>query len=119
MRTASQISLVAVAVVIALAASASAGDSRSYDKPIEVVWDEAVKAIRDADMVLTDSKRPEHWFTMKTEGKTLARTLHFRVELAQTGSRTEVSVRAVDEGAAKKSAEVIARYLEALDRRMD
>jgi carbon monoxide dehydrogenase subunit G len=107
------------AVVIAFAAPASAGDSRTYDKPIEVVWDEAVKAIRDADMVLTDSKRPDHWFTMKTEGKTFARTLHFEVELAQTGSRTEVSVRAVDEDGSKKSAEAVARYLEALDRRMD
>jgi len=119
MRTASQISLLVVAVVIAVAVPAVASDSRSYDKPIEVVWDEAVKAIRDADMVLTDSKRPEHRFTMKTEGKTFARTLHFEVELAQTGSRTEVSVRAVDEGASKKSAEVAARYLDALDRRMD
>ncbi len=119
MRTASRISRLVVTMVIAATVPAFAGDSRSYDKPIEVVWDEAVKAIRDADMVLTDSKRPEHWFTMKTEGKTFARTLHFEVELAQTGSRTEVSVRPVDEDGSKKSAEVVARYLEALDRRMD
>ncbi len=119
MRTVSQVSLLVVAAVIALAAPAPAADSRSYDKPIEVVWDEAVKAIRDADMVLTDSKRPEHWFTMKTEGKTLSRTLHFKVDLAQSGSRTEVSVRADEEDASKRSAEVVTRYLEALDRRMD
>jgi len=108
-----------MALIIAMAVPALAADSRSYGKPIEVVWDEAVKAIRDADMVLTDSKRPEHWFTMKTEGKTFASTRHFEVELTQSGERTEVSVRAVEEDGSKKSIEVIARYLEALDRRMD
>jgi hypothetical protein len=105
--------------VLAPAGTAAAGDSRTYDRPIEMVWDEAVKAIRDADLVLSDSKRAEHWFTMKTQARALTRNTHFEVELTQAGDRTTVRVRSTDEEGSKKSIKVIARYLDALDARLD
>jgi hypothetical protein len=107
------------AVVIAAAASLPAADSRVYQASIEQVWDEAVKATRDADLDLTNSKRSEHWFTMQTPKKALARTVEFEVSLSHAGDQTTVAVRAVDEDGSKKSAKVIAAYLAALDKRMD
>lgn len=105
--------------MIAAAAISAAGDTNAYDAPVERVWDEAVKATRDADLELTDSDRSEHWFTMQTPKKTLSRTVVFEVELNQTGDTTKVSVRAVPDDGSKKSVKVIARYLAALDKRLN
>jgi hypothetical protein len=107
------------AAVIALASMLPAADSHQYDAPIERVWDEAVKATRDAGLVLTDSDRSENWFTMQTPKKTLTRTVLFEVELNQTGDQTTVSVRSIDHEGSKKSARVIANYFAALDERMN
>jgi len=106
------------AVVIAVAVLAPAADSRVYDAPIERVWDEAVKAARDADLVLTDSDRSEHVFTLQTPKKTLSKTVDFEVTLSQTGEQTRVEVRSTEEGS-KKSAKTIARYMAALDKRLN
>ncbi len=95
-----------------------AADSRAYDAPIERVWDEAVKAARDAGLVLTDSDRSDHGFTMQTPKKTLSRTVDFEVELNQTGEQTTVAVRLDREGS-KKSAKTIAKYMAALDKRLN
>lgn len=105
--------------LLAVAVLSPAADSRVYDAPIERVWDEAVKATRDADLVLTDSDRSEHWFTMKTPPKTLAKTVDFEVTLEQTGEQTRVEVRSTNAEGTKKSAKRIAAYLAAVDERMD
>ena len=39
-----------VGVLLLGGALALAGQARSYSKPIEVTWDEAVKAVRDAEL---------------------------------------------------------------------
>ena len=106
-------------LVFAVVSVAAAGDSRVYNAPIERVWDEAVKATRDVDLVLTESDRSEHHFTMETPKKTLSRTVEFEVTLGQTGDQTEVAVRAVAEDGSKKSIKVIAKYLAALDKRLN
>ena len=106
-------------LLIVVAVAAWAGDSRTYQRSIEPVWDEAVKAVRDADLVLTDSDRSEHWFTMKTEAKTLSRSYHFEVRLSQNGDITTVTVDETDHQGSKKSRNVIARYLAALHDRMN
>jgi len=105
--------------MIAAASILLAADSRTYDAPIERVWDEAVKATRDAGLDVTDSDRSEHWFRMQTPKKTLAKTVFFEVSLTRTGDQTTVSVRSTDHEGSKKSAKVIAKYLGALDERMD
>jgi len=107
------------ALVIAAAASLPAADSRIYNAPIERVWDEAVKATRDAGLELADSDRSDHRFTMQTPKKTLTRVRQFQVSLSQTGERTQVTVRAEPEDGSKKNTKVIAAYLAALDKRLD
>jgi len=108
-----------VVVLMAGALVVSAADSRTYSRSIELVWDDAVKATRDADLVLINSDRTEHWFRMETPKKSLKRTVSFEVTLAQTGDQTRVTVRALDDEGSKKSAKVIARYLGALDERVN
>ena len=108
-----------VAVVLLVASFVGADGSRTYSKSIEQVWDEAVKAVRDADLVLTDSDRSEHWFEMETPEKTLKRTVRFEVQLAGSGTTTQVTVRATHRAGTTRSDKVMARYLEALDERMD
>ena len=107
-----------VVVLMAGALVVSAADSRTYSKSIELVWDDAVKAVRDADLVLTDSDRTEHWFRMETPKKSLKRTVSFEVTLVSTGGGTQVTVRSLDDEGSKKSAKVIAEYLGALDERI-
>jgi len=107
-----------VAVVIAAAAVSMAADSRSYGKSIELVWDDAVKAARDVELVVTDSDRTEHWFTMETPKKTLARTARFEVQLTESGSGTQVTVKATEDAGSSKSEKTIARYLDALEHRL-
>jgi hypothetical protein len=106
-------------LAVAVASVAGAADSRVYSAPIESVWDEAVKATRDVDLVVTESDRSEHHFSMKTPKKALSRTVECEVTLAQTGNQTEVAVRAVAEDGSKKSIKVIAKYLAALDKRLE
>lgn len=106
-------------ILVAGALVLTAADSRTYDRSIEPVWDEAIKATRDADLVLTDSDRSEHWFYMETPPKSLKRTVRFEVTLTQTGEQTQVTVRAVDEEGSNKSVKVINKYLAALDERMN
>jgi hypothetical protein len=97
----------------------SAADSRTYSSSIELVWDDAVKATRDADLVVTTSDRSEHWFQMETPKKSLKRTVRFEVMLSQTGDQTRVTVRAPEEEGSRKSVKLIAKYLAALDERLN
>jgi len=111
----------AVAIVLALTAVvAGAADSRSYDRPIESTWDEAVKAVRDIDFVLLDSDRSEHHFTMRTKSwHSHKKGREIAVELSGDHTQTTVTVRAAKSDEAVKLAKAIARYMEALDERMD
>ena len=108
----------AACVVLLVGGLAVADGSRQYTKSVELVWDEAVKAVRDADLVLTDSNRSEHWFEMKTPEKTVKRTVRFEVRLTSSGSGTQVTVRGTDRAGTDRSDKAIERYLGALDERM-
>jgi hypothetical protein len=107
-----------VGLMVAAAVVAWAADSRTYGKSVELVWDEAVKAARDAELVVTDSNRAEHWFTMETPKKTLQRTVGFEVTLETAGTGARVTVRATDEPGSKKSEKAIAAFFDALEARM-
>ena len=109
----------AAVILVAGALDVLAADSRTYTKGIETVWDEAVKATRDAGLEVSDSNRSEHWFRMETPKKTLKRTVHFEVKLTQSGNNTVVTVRSVDDEGSKKSIKTINKYFDALGSRMD
>jgi len=82
------------------------------------VWDEAVKAARDAELEVTDSDRSEHWFTMEAPKKTLSKAVNFEVRLTAAGSGTQVAVHSTDKPGSKKSEKNIAAFFDALDKRM-
>ena len=104
-------------VVMLLGAAVVAADqSRSYEWPLEVTWDEAVKAVRDAELYLSSSKRSDHWFLMRTKKKG---GVEIRVTLSGTHQAATVEVRAADPADAKKAAKHVDRFLAALDRRME
>lgn len=107
-----------VILSLVVAVGVLAASSRTYDRSIELVWDEAVKASRDAELVVTESDRDEHRFRMKTPKKALSRTVSFEVRLAESGDGTTVTVTELDDPGSKKSAKAIAAFFEALDARM-
>ena len=113
-------SRIVCAVAMALVASAVviAADSRTYERSIELVWDEAVKATRDAELVVTESDRAEYRFRMKTPKKTLSKSVSFEVRLTDTGDGTTVRVTELDDPGSKKSVKAIAAFFEALDARI-
>ncbi len=107
-------------VVILLGAPLLGADSRSYERPIETVWDHAVKAITDLDFVLIDSDRTEHELTMRTKSKwTHKKGLIMELRLSGDHTHATIYVRAVDPEKVEKTAKHILRYLDALDRRLD
>jgi hypothetical protein len=94
--------------------------SRTYDRSIEAVWDEAVKATRDVDFVLVDSDRSKHELSMRTKSKLSAkRGLQMNLKLVETSDGTRVSVWPADQAKVKKTAKHITKYLQALDKRID
>ncbi len=115
MRTFRILSVVAV-ILVALVVSAS--DRRSFDKSIETVWDEAVKATRDAELELIDSDRSEHWFIVETPKKSLAKTVSFEVRLEQAGDHTNVLTRDLEGAGSKKMQKTQAAFFDALEKRM-
>lgn len=109
-----------VAILVLVAGLAGAADTRTYDRPIESTWDEAVKAARDAEMVVLDSHRSEHRFTMRTKSwHSHKKGREMEVELNGDEITATVTVRATDPDEESKLAKAIARYLTALDARMD
>ncbi len=106
-------------LLILVSVVAAAGDSRAYQRSIEPVWDEAVKAARDAGLEVTDSSRAEHWFTMKTKARTLSKSHHLEVRLVQNGGTTTVTVEETSHPGSKKSRNVISEYFSALHERMN
>ena len=113
--------LVAVPVAVADDDDEEFDASRSYDRPISVVWDEAVKAVRDANFVVLDSKRSEYWFTMRTKSKLSAkRGMPMKVELEGDLNETTVTISLLDEDDDEEDLEKPGtKYLEALDKRLD
>jgi len=112
---------VIVATLLVLAAGvAGAAETRTYDRPIESTWDEAVKAVRDVDFVLVDSRRSEHRFTMRTKAwHSHKKGRSMEVELSGDHLSATVTVRATDLDKSAKLAKAIAGYMAALDKRMD
>lgn len=108
----------AVAVVVLLlgGVSALAGQARTYGTPIEVTWDEAVKAARDAELYVADSNRSEHWFVMRTKRKG---GYEIKVTLFGTLEEATVQVDAVDPRGDERTVKHVNRFLDVLDRRMD
>jgi hypothetical protein len=111
---------VCIAVLVFVAGVAAAADTRTYDRPIESTWDEAVKAVTDADMVVLDSHRSEHTFTMRTKSWHSHKKGR-EMEVAITGDlqTATVTVRAANPDEESKLAKAIARYMAALDERMN
>ena len=108
-----------VAIVMLSAIAASAADTRTYARSIELVWDDAVKATRDVDLEVTDSDRSEHRFEMERAKTSLKTAVRFEVELSDSGNQTTITVRAIGEEGSKRSVKIIAKYLAALDDRID
>lgn len=112
--------LVGIALLALVAGVAGAADTRTYDRPLESTWDEAVKAVRDVEYVLVDSDRAEHLFTMRTKAwHSHKKGRAMEVELSGDHLSATVTVRAADPDDAVKVAKAIARYMAALDQRMD
>lgn len=112
--------VVITALLILAAAMVGAADTRTYQQPIETTWDEAVKAVRDAELVLIDSDRSEHRFTMRTKSwATHKKGRVIEVELSGDQFTATVTVRAADPAEAAKLEKAIGLYLAALDERMD
>jgi hypothetical protein len=112
--------VVITALLVFAAAVAGAADTRTYQRPLAGTWDEAVKAVRDADLVLLDSDRSEGRFTMRTKAwhsSKKGRTIE--VELSGDEHTTTVTARAADPDEEVKLAKAIALYMAALDDRMD
>lgn len=112
--------VILAALIILTAGLAEAAETRTYDRPIESTWDEAVKAVRDVDFVLTDSRRSEHRFTMRTKAwQSHKKGRSMEVELSGDHLTATITVRAADPDQAAKLAKAIAKYMAALDKRMD
>ena len=111
--------VVAFVIGLVLCAPVFAAHNRTYDRSIEGVWDEVVKAVRDVDFVLIDSDRSKHELTMRTKSRLSSkRGMVMEVKLTREHSLTTVHVWAADPAKAERLAKHILRYLEALDRRM-
>ncbi len=112
--------IVVSTLLVLIAAVAGAVDTRTYERPLETTWDEAVKAVRDAEFVLLDSKRSEHHFTMRTKSwHSSKKGRVIEVELSGDHTSATVTVRAANPDEEIKLAKAIARYMAALDERMD
>lgn len=112
--------LVGIVLLALVAGIAGATDSRTYDRTLESTWDEAVKAVRDVEYVMLDSDRSEHRFTMRTKAwHSHKKGRSMEVEVSGDLSSATVTVRATDPKDAAKVAKATARYLAALDERMD
>ena len=110
--------ILCVFLVVVVAVVVSAADRRTYDKSIETVWDEAVKATRDAELDLIDSDRSKHWFIAETPKKGLSGKASFEVRLERSGDHTNVITRDVAGAGSKKIQKAQAAFFDALEKRM-
>ncbi len=113
--------MVATLVLIGVAAGLVWADSRAYNRPIETVWEHALKATRDVDFVVVDSKHESYELVMRTKSKLSAKRgmeMQLTLEAAGQGATT-VNVVAVDPDDAEDLEKPIRKYLAALDARLD
>ncbi len=105
---------------LALVVSSALAAERSYQRPLETAWDAAVKACRDAELVVLDSDREEHVLEVRTRSWYSSKKGD-RLRITLTGNDTTATVRIVPEDPAR--AEAVAKhiesYLAALDERLD
>ncbi len=113
--------LIATLVLIGVAAGMAIAESKAYNQPIETVWEHAVKATRDVDFVVVDSKHESYELVMRTKSKISAKHgMQMQVTLEAAGQgATTVTVKAVDEDDAEDLEKPIRKYLAALDARLD
>lgn len=96
-----------------------AAESRAYERPIETVWEHALKASRDVDFVLLDSNHSEYWFTMRTKSKLSSkRGMVMAVTLSGDHTHATIEVSAVDPAKAQKLAKHIRNFMIAVDKRL-
>jgi len=107
---------VTLMLVIGLGALGLASQGRSYSKPLGSVWDEAVKAVRDANYYVSDSNRDEGWFVFHTRRKG---GHEIKVQLQGNATQTSVKVGALDPSEDEDCEDHVADYLVALDKRLD
>ncbi len=108
-----------IAAVLALAALANAAE-RSYARPLETVWDEAVKAVRDAELVVVSSDRDNHLLLLRNKAwYSSKKGLQIRVTLSGSDGAVVVRAEAVDPDTEERLAKAITKYLEALDARLN
>ncbi len=105
-----------LALVIGLGTLAVAAQARTYAKSVDLVWDDAVKAVRDVKYYMGESDRDEGWFvfhTRRTGGHEI------KVQLLGSGTQATVQVGAVDPEDDEDCEDHVAKYLAALDKRLD
>ncbi len=108
-----------IATGLALAALVSAAE-RNYARPMETVWDDAVKAARDAELVVVNSDRDSHLLMLRTKAwYSSKKGLQIRVTLSGSDGAVVVHAEAVDPETAERLSKPITRYLEALDARLN
>ena len=106
-------------LILTLAALAGAAE-RSYARPVETVWNEAVKSARDANLVVVDSDRDSHLLVLRSKAwYSSKKGLKIRVTLSGSDGAVTVRAEAVDPETAERLAKTIAKYLDALDARLD
>jgi hypothetical protein len=103
-------------LLLGLAAVALAGQSRTYNKPLNSTWDEAVKAVRDVEYYVSDSNRDQDWFIFHTRRKG---GHEIKVTLTGSAQVTTVQVAAVAADEDEDVVDHVTKYLAALDKRMD
>jgi len=104
---------------LALATLVNAAE-RSYARPMETVWDAAVKAARDAELVVVNSDRDSYLLLLRTKAwYSSKKGLQIRVTLSGSDGAVIVRAEAVDPETAERLAKSITKYLEALDARLN
>jgi hypothetical protein len=103
-----------------IASVAVAAMAQTYDRPLELTWDEAVKASRDVGYILEDSNRSEHEFRMRAPSRlNRKKGLRMDVRLSFDGAATTVHIQATNPARDEEAAKYMRKYFLALDDRLD
>lgn len=109
-----------VVATLLLVPAAHAAMAQTYDTPLEVTWDEAVKAVRDVGFILEDSDRSEHEFRMRAPSRlNRKKGLPMDVRLTVDGAATTVHIQATDPARDEEAVKYMRKYFAALDDRLD
>lgn len=112
---------VILGLVLLVGAAATVGAAeKSYKKPLETVWDAAVKACRDAELVVLDSDREEHELLVRTKSwYSSKKGDRIRITMSGDHMSARLQVAVEDPERAEATAKHIERFLAALDERLD